>query len=424
MITAIIGRPNVGKSSLFNRLIGEGNRSLTADTAGVTRDYHYGRLVDQEREVLLIDTGGFYPDTSLEAEELFSAVRRQTEQALSQADHALLVADGREGLLPVEQEITDFLRKNGTPFWIVVNKVDSENQKGDETPFYALGVDKLFTVSSAHGLGIGPLREALLEKALSPPSFQKKKPSEIPKVAILGMPNSGKSTLLNRLVGFERSLVSPIPGTTVDPVSAQAFSLEFFDTAGIKKKSAVQSVVEEQSIFRSLRCLAESAVVIYLIDATKGVGRQDKRLLDLALRKGKPLVICMNKMDKAEGLSPVREKREKIPWADFCDIFPLCAKTGQGLDRIKRAVEEALRLRSLRITTGRLNRFFAEAVSGLPRPSKLKIKYASMAQAFPPTFLLFTNKKAIPEHYKSYLKNGLRKEFALKNTPVRLVFKR
>ena len=461
MIVSIIGRPNVGKSSLFNRLM-KHNKALTHDSPGVTRDRHYGiariESGEQQEEITLVDTGGFYPKEEVPFEEnsLFCAIREHSQSAAEESDLILFVVDCREGILPVEYQIVKIIRELQKPFWIVVNKFDSYAQEGQEAQFYALGIhqDRLYPVSSAHNLGINRLTESLYLQAsnFAPNNQDKswicknvisKEDHDSHKVAIVGMPNSGKSTLLNQMLGQNRALVSDIAGTTVDPVEGRC-TLEsngrthhicFVDTAGIRKKSAPHSYIEQHSVYRALRCISESNVVLYLVDSTKGIGRQDKRLLDVTLEKGKSLIICLNKIDLINYPQHERDQwflnlKDTIPWADFCELLPLCAKTGKGLRNIKAALIKTLSLRKASIPTGELNRFFSKAVSNNPivvqksKGVRLKIKYASMVKSEPPTFLLFSNRsRGIPQHYKRYLKNTLRKTFSLENTPIHLVFR-
>ena len=460
LIVSIIGRPNVGKSSLFNRLTGGRNKSLTYDYPGVTRDRHYG-TVDLEsdgldREIVLVDTGGFYPNPSEGEGHFFDEMKLHAEAAVEESDLVLLVVDCRDGLLPLDDRIAGVIRKFGKPFWVVVNKFDSyATQEGDEVQFYRLGIDEadMFVVSAAHGLGVGNLKEAMIQKVFDVVSSARLQQGILPKgeigwtVAVVGMPNSGKSTLFNRMVGAERALVSPVSGTTVDPVDGY-FDMDFAgesvvfvrltDTAGIAKKNIVGTYLEEQSIYRSLSCIARSNAVVYLVDATKGIGHQDKRLLGLSLERGKSLIICLNKMDLVEkGFTSPQQKEEwlhrledSIAWANFCRLIPICAQSGRGFRKLKEELKKTFLSRSRTVPTGQLNKFIAGQVERNPvvlkgsGGGKLKIKYASMVKSDPPTILLFSNRsKGIPKHYKKYLVKGLRQKFDFENTPIHLVFR-
>lgn len=546
VVLSLIGRPNVGKSTIFNRLMGDQHLNITHDRPGVTRDRHYGIIpdsllgFDEEVEtpyVYLVDTGGFYPDMkdhlvvhsewnkansshsqSLEEvrkRDLFQRMAEVAEMSIQESDLVLLVVDVREGLLPFDQLIVDSIRKHKRDFVVLVNKTDSFKQDDDVAQFYALGVDeeRMFPLSAAHGKGLLDLSEYLAkyilkcqEKRASVEKSQLReeilagtrglRPREkvVGSLAIVGAPNAGKSTLLNRLLGSERALVSPVPGTTVDPISGyfdlyfgknveellgekkaedhqeqheeQQESLEeplsadlqeegqlesqlnsgksywrslkIVDTAGIRKKKSVQEYVETQSVYRALRSIEESDIVLYLIDATKGIGHQDSRLCDIILEKGKSLILCLNKMDLMEKTftTPKAKKewweklKNEISWLDFCEVLPISAKTGKALKAMRDAIKRTVEIRANKIPTGKLNKCINSLIDKnpiMPKQSfgkKLKVKYTSMVKSGPPTFLMFSNlTENIPSHYRRYLINGIRKEFDLKNTPIHLIFR-
>lgn len=668
MVISLIGRPNVGKSTLFNRLMRKGHKAITYDEPGVTRDRHYGiasfDILGEEmaRDAILVDTGGFYPtkieERSLKqkdqiATKFFNIMTEQAKIAIDESDLILFVVDVREGVLPFDNSIADYIRSKGKNFWLIVNKFDSEKQEGDELEFYALGIEEeqLITVSAEHALGLNELRKRIHEELLT---FEKMSMSFTPnlsrgvtprenvvaKVALIGAPNAGKSTLLNQLVGSERALVSDIPGTTVDPIegffdlffgpvdaekldfsksnpevaktdglllkqyeefrknNAEVFeemmknylleeeavgeknidnydeyegldiigeseeyllsdlsdeeleesghvsfddyekaegefadefqndldeeweeemyetvfsddfsgdeesdsefelrtenfdeevddgeiyavedseedngkyvaprtayshltgksgevnkekkaayegsfwrSVHLIDTAGIRRQKSVEGFIEEQSVYRSLRCITESDIVIFMVDATIGISHQDRRLLDIALEKGKSVIVGLNKIDLLKEKLPdekakkqwLSDLRDSIPWLYYCDLIPMSAKYGKHLSRLKDALKKTIMIRRTSIPTGVLNRALLEIIENHPIVIKqsggkrLKVKYASMVRSDPPTFLLFSNRSmGIPENYKSYLKNGLRKEFGLDNTPIHLVFR-
>jgi GTP-binding protein len=563
MVISIIGRPNVGKSSLFNRLMKRQHKAITHDMPGVTRDRHYGIATfndlgtEEPRDAILVDTGGFYPEkidentgakTEMNGNRFFNIMTNHARQAIEESDLVLFVVDVREGALPFDEVIANSIRGMKKPYWLIVNKYDSDAQAGEEADFYTLGVDpdNMFVCSSAHGLGIETLREKLHEEICAfenqnnlGPDLQKgvtPREEVVGRVALIGAPNAGKSTLLNKLLGSERALVSDIPGTTVDPIEgffdvyfgkearlleeeqkfskndglllktyedfrknnkrtfenmleAYAFeegegtisedgemefdyeadnddldktqealfadeepnepeaveeegsywrSLHLVDTAGIRRKNSVEGTIEAQSVFRSLRCITESDIVIFMVDSTKGISHQDRRLMDIALEKGKSIIICMNKMDLMKTKLKTDEDRKewmedmryKIPWLTFCDVIPVSAKRGTGLKRLKQSLKKTVLVRKLSIPTGVLNRTVFDLVERNPVVVKksggrrLRIKYASMVKSDPPTFLLFSNRsKGIPENYRRYLQNNLRREFELVNTPVHLVFR-
>lgn len=584
-VVSIIGRPNVGKSTIFNRLMRQAKLAMTHDQPGVTRDRHYGILnlmegEGNEREVILVDTGGFYPqkiDVDLSKKNnidpFFNLMADHARLAIEESDLVLFVVDVREGLSPFDLGIREFIRVQRKPVWVLVNKFDTEKQSGDEVDFFQLDIDveDLLLVSAEHNRGIGEIRSRLwkfageFEKvgAEDPEMLQRGvKPGHdvVASVAIVGAPNAGKSTLLNALVGAQRALVSEIAGTTVDPIEGyidlyfgddaahfkaqdnqfrrdgetlfeemQAWSAkgaildgeddeveeriyleygqmapelglipdasednnsgfdseesvadfdlkEYFDdsaiekaldvdqvsgvdvemeearrgttdgfrsvklvdTAGIRRSKKVEGFIEEQSVYRSLRAITASDVVIFMVDATLGITHQDRRLLDIALEKGKSLIICLNKIDLLrDTFSNPKKKKEwledlkfKIPWLGFCQLITISAKQHRNLSFLKNALRHTIEVRHKKISTGQLNKSIAELVDRHPvvvnrtGGVRFRVKYASMIKSAPPTFLLFTNKsQGIPENYRRYLVNGLRENFNLLNTPVHLIFR-
>lgn len=584
MVVSLIGRPNVGKSSLFNLIMGQQHKSITFDEPGVTRDRHYGITTLNELgnkdpvDVILVDTGGFYPERVQEDEsnqdKFFNIMTDHAKTAINESDLVLMIVDVREGALPFDAEIAKFIRSQGKEFWLVMNKYDSDKQMGAEADFYQIPVDDYFLCSAAHNQGVTDLKEKIQQRGLG---FIKENPSAVnlsqgitprenvvARMALIGAPNAGKSTLLNLLVGAERALVSNIPGTTVDPIEgyfdlffgkeaakisddikpnkddrllfkqyedfrnnnpevysrmidsyqleeqdsdfiddylfdemgdeelatqnlvegesllddmndpeveafdnidekAQALfseedsreedskeeeqvedegsfwrSVHLVDTAGIRRKSNIKDFVENQSVYRSLRCITESDIVIFMIDATKGIGHQDRRLMDIALEKGKSLIVCMNKLDLLKSKLKtdqarkewLEDMRDKVPWLNFCDIVPISAKNKTGINKLKKTIIKTVLIRSKMVPTGELNRLIFSMVERNPVSvnraggTRLRIKYASQVKSGPPTFLFFTNRsKGIPETYKRYLRNGLRTTFDLDNTPVHLIFR-
>lgn len=634
MVISLIGRPNVGKSSIFNRLMRKAHKAITHDKPGVTRDRHYGIATFSEDakfepvDAILVDTGGFYPSKIDEKvprkndqimNKFFNIMTDQAKTAIRESDLILFVVDAREGVLPFDEAIADYIRAQKKPFYVLVNKYDSDKQEGEELEFYSLGVgeEELFKVSAEHGLGLLDLRQKLHQDVVK---FQKEKATEmsnlqkgvtprekvVSRLAIIGAPNAGKSTLLNLLVGSDRALVSDIAGTTVDPIEGffdiffgddakdlekevqfaktdsllfqqyedfrannpdvydslalsynleeegtkgapiydeedylseetpllseyddedtdyeyelseeeskvsedkmfdsvfsdmepvdsdnyelesaleegfedfedasddeefleddledsdmeyspeflaaeEAFlneqehgslwrSLHLIDTAGIRRQKSVEGFIEQQSVYRSLRCITESDIIIYMIDASVGIAHQDRRLLDIALEKGKSVIVCLNKVDLLkEKLKDEKAKKEwisnlrdSIPWLNHCDLIPISAKYNKHIKRLKESIKQTVLVRNRSIGTGRLNRYVYQLLESNPVAIKkagkrLKVKYASMLKSSPPTFLFFSNiSKDIPENYKTYLKNGLRKEFDFSNTPIHIVFR-
>ena len=494
MIVSLIGRPNVGKSSIFNILMSGEKKALTFDSPGVTRDRHYGVVNLTEEigskkniEFLLVDTGGFYPK-KIEVSEVpksknnevgsqfFNIMADQAKIAIEESDLVLFVVDVREGILPFDSEIAEYIRTRKKPFWVLVNKYDTDGQRGDEGEFYSLGIESndLFLISAEHRRGVGDLKDRLAQANLD---FQKnssiKKSAELAikpqsdvfgNISIIGAPNSGKSTLLNQLIGAKRALVSDIPGTTVDPIEGHfeidfgksvlseeelnqdsentpnTFrSLKIIDTAGIRKQKLIKGFVEAQSVFRALRCITDSDVVIFMIDAEKGIAHQDRRLMDITLEKGKSLIICLNKIDLLSDIFKDNKTRKlwlddlkyKIPWLEYCDLIPISAKENKHISNLISSIKKTILVRNKTIPTGQLNRCVSEmcerhniVLKGAQRGSVFKVKYASMVKTSPPTFLFFVNRsKGIPDSYKRYMQKSLRDKFNLVNTPIHILFR-
>ena len=615
MVISLIGRPNVGKSTIFNRLMRKAHKAITHDKPGVTRDRHYGiasfeEIAHQKKaEAIFVDTGGFYP-TKIDEKvpkqrdqimnKFFNIMTDQAKTAIRESDLILFVVDSREGVLPYDQMIADYIRKERKPFWVLINKYDTEKQEGEELEFYQLGIgeDEMYKISAEHGLGLLDLKTDLQKEIIKFENLQTQEMSALQKgvtprekvvgrLSLIGAPNAGKSTLLNLLLGSQRALVSDIPGTTVDPiegffdlffgksaydldeevifakndsllfqqyeefrannpevynsltysynleeegtggvpvydeedylssetplyaadeeneeekeidfdrvlseeelskydnevydnifsddlaldisflkegepsedfiseleedsraeiksdenVGSQWRSLHIVDTAGIRRQKSVDGFIEQQSVYRSLRCITESDIVIFMIDATIGISHQDRRLLDIALEKGKSVIVCLNKIDLLKESLPdekakkewIKDLRDTVPWLYYCDLIPISAKYGRHIGNLKEVIKKTVLIRNRSIGTGVLNRYVYQLIENHPVAIKksggkrFKVKYASMLKSNPPTFLLFTNlSKGIPDNYTSYLKNGLRKEFDLSNTPVHLIFR-
>lgn len=595
MVVSIIGRPNVGKSTIFNRLMKKQHLAMTHDQPGVTRDRHYGIMTLEEaiegelfkEEVILVDTGGFYPEKididpkiKNNVDPFFNIMADHAKLAIDESDLVLFVVDVREGLLPFDEGICNYIKSTRKPFWLIMNKFDTEKQEGDQYDFYTLGLDEehMMRVSAEHNRGFYDIRERLIKTALS---FREKemlnvandylqpgvKPRNdvVSSVAIIGAPNAGKSTLLNCLVGAQRALVSEIAGTTVDPIegyidlyfgpdvemlstrenpfrkdNTEIFeelkrfqesgdvdlnisvdedelseeekkiyvefgqtvestfeddasddevaasgdfsfdesntgsdyytedeivseieknwnnpeeevenlehakevnrwrSIKIVDTAGIRKSKLVEGFIETQSVYRSLRSITESDVVLFMIDSTLGITHQDRRLIDIALEKGKSLIVCLNKIDLLkETFANEKKKKEwmknlkdDVPWLGFCQLVTISAQKNRNINYLREALKRTIVIRNRKIPTGALNRCFLSLTEKNPvivkrtNGIRFKVKYASMLKSSPPTFLLFSNKsQGIPENYRRYLINGLRTEFDLTNTPVHLIFR-
>ena len=570
-VITLIGRPNVGKSTVFNRLMKKSFKAMSYDQPGVTRDRHYGIATlenetgEEKEDVIVVDTGGFYPEKVEEvkqlgkkqtAEPFFNIMADHAKLAIDESDLILMVVDVREGLIPFDKTICDYIRTTKKKMWLLVNKFDSDKQWGDEAEFYELGLNEneFHIISAEHNRGLSKLNEDLFHfarefKTDDEYDLQKGvKPNHdvVANVAIIGAPNAGKSTLLNKLLNAKRALVSDIAGTTVDPIegyfdlyfgkdavslqaqedqyrktntdlltelddfnhsdeeaeflaygempqeyksyddeddSEEEFdditddavasediygledleksiddadseiseeikeleenfnpfrSVKLVDTAGIRKQKNVAGFIEEQSVYRSLKAISEADVIIYMVDATKGISHQDRRLCDIALEKGKSIIICLNKADLISDV--LKEKQRKkdwlldlratIPWLSFCELITISAKTGSHLDKLKLSLRKTIMVRHHKVTTGKLNRVLTFLVDKFPvvlhkaNGTRLRVKYASMLKSAPPTILLFTNKaKGVPTNYRRYLTNGIRREFNMINTPVHLIFR-
>lgn len=591
MVVSIIGRPNVGKSTIFNRLMKKQYLAMTHDQPGVTRDRHYGILKLEEafegeyteEDVILVDTGGFYPEKididpkkKNNVDPFFNIMADHAKLAIDESDLVLFVVDVRDGLLPFDKGISDYIRSTKKTVWLLMNKFDSEKQDGEQYDFFNLGLDDddMHRISAEHNRGFNDLREKLMVAVKKFKSSDKSQADEehlqtgvqprndvVSSVAIIGAPNAGKSTLLNCLLGAQRALVSEIAGTTVDPIEGyvdlyfgpdtellstqdnafrkdnseiydemkkyaetgdvdlvevdeddltenekkiyvefgqteeyQAFqeeeevaggtfsfdesntgkdyfsetqiiseieknwngpveevenienalminrwrSIKLVDTAGIRKSKLVDGFIETQSVYRSLRAISESDVVLFMIDSTLGITHQDRRLIDIALEKGKSLIVCLNKIDLLKEIFADAKKkkewtqnlRDDVPWLNFCQLVTISAQKNRNINYLREALKRTIVTRNRKIPTGALNRCFSSLTDKNPvvikktSGGRLKIKYASMLKSSPPTFLLFSNKsQGIPENYRRYLVNGLRTEFDLVNTPVHLIFR-
>ncbi len=592
MVVSIIGRPNVGKSTIFNRLMKKQYLAMTHDQPGVTRDRHYGILKLEEafegeyaeEDLILVDTGGFYPEKididpkkKNNVDPFFNIMADHAKLAIDESDLVLFVVDVRDGLLPFDKGISDYIRSTKKAVWLLMNKFDSEKQDGEQYDFFNLGLDdeNMHQISAEHNRGFNDLREKLMVTVKKFQASGKSADQEhlqngvqphndvVSSVAIIGAPNAGKSTLLNCLVGAQRALVSEIAGTTVDPIEGyvdlyfgpdidllstqdNAFrkdnskiyeemkkyaetgdvdlvevdeddltenekkiyvefgqteeyrgfqeeeeetrgssefsfdesntgkdyfsesqiineiesnwnapaeepanmenalmvnrwrSIKLVDTAGIRKSKLVEGFIETQSVYRSLRAISESDVVLFMIDSTLGITHQDRRLIDIALEKGKSLIVCLNKIDLLKEIFADAKKkkewtqnlRDDVPWLSFCQLVTISAQKNRNINYLREALKRTIVTRNRKIPTGALNRCFATLTDKNPvvikktSGGRLKIKYASMLKSSPPTFLLFSNKSlGIPENYRRYLVNGLRTEFDLVNTPVHLIFR-
>ncbi len=426
---AIVGRPNVGKSTLFNRLVG-GRRAIVEPTPGVTRDRNYGTVQWRGRSFLLVDTGGFEPAMST---PLIRQVVEQAQLAMEHADLILFLVDAQEGLTPLDEEIALILRQTMQKGIILVtNKVDTDVRAPHAAEFYRLGFSEVVPVSAEHGTGVGELLDHLL--GLLPPSREAEVASEAITIAVVGRPNVGKSSLVNRILGEPRIIVSPDPGTTRDaidtPFNYQGQQYVLVDTAGIRAKGRTGYPLEYYSVLRAIKSVERCDVALILLDATSDVVQQDARIASYAFEAGCALIIVVNKWDLVEKEARVSDQhlrriREKLGHVDYAPVLFVSALTGQRIFKIFTLVERVLKEGDRRIPSGELNRFIGRVVEKHPpssvRGRQIQIRYATHVSCRPPTFLFFVNNpKDISSGYARYLVNQLRETYGFEGNPIRI----
>ena len=431
-VVAIVGRPNVGKSALFNKLAGA-RLSIVEDTPGVTRDRIYANVEWRAKTFLLIDTGGIEP---VREDIILAQMRRQAEMAVDTADCIIFLTDIQTGLTADDREIANMLYRSGKPVVLCVNKVDQLGAPPAEFyEFYNLGLSDPIAVSSVHGSGTGDLLDAVYEHL----SFEEAGDAEEEpiKVALLGKPNVGKSSLTNRLLGEERCIVSDIPGTTRDAVdalySSELGNFLLIDTAGIRKKKKVEDAVEKYSVIRSLMAVERADVCVIMLDAAEGVTEQDTKIAGYANDRGKALVIAVNKWDAIEKETNTMERlrgdiRHELAFISFAPIVFISALEGQRLRQLMETVREAAAQNKRRISTGMLNDVLNDAMARVQPPSdkgkRLKIYYMTQASVEPPTFVFFVNNKDLFHFsYQRYLENRIRDTFGFAGAPIRFIIR-
>ena len=425
---AIVGRPNVGKSTFFNRIAGK-RISIVEDTPGVTRDRIYADAEWLAHEFTLIDTGGIDPESS---DVILTQMKLQAQLAVDIADVILFFVDAKQGVVPADYEVADMLRKTGKPVITVVNKADSKKDEDSMYDFYALGTDGLFAISSAQGLGLGDLLDDVISYLDKVPEQEEE---ETVKIAVVGKPNVGKSSLVNRIIGEQRTIVSDISGTTRDaidvPFERDGQMYVLIDTAGIRKKARIaDKTIERYSVIRSFAAVRRADCVVVMIDALEGITEQDVKIAGFVHEEGKPCVIAVNKWDAVEKDTHTINKYNKdiaseFAFMSYADTVYISALEGQRIDKMFMLLKSALENNKRRITTGLLNECIGEAVTMVEPPSdkgrRLKIYYAAQVAACPPYFVIFVNDKRLMHFsYLRYLENYLRKSFDFSGTPVRI----
>lgn len=429
---AIVGRPNVGKSTLFNRLLG-GRKAIVSDRPGTTRDRHFGEGEWNGRSFWVVDTGGLVPESRV---ALDRAIRRQVELALAEADVILLVVDGQQGLTPVDREIAAQLRKAGRPVLLTVNKLDDLPDTAAQYQFYELGLGDPVPVSAAVGKGSGDLLDAVTGQL---PRGESGEPEEQINVAVVGRPNVGKSSIINRLLGQERHLVTPEAGTTRDaidsPLRYHGKLLNFIDTAGLRRRSKVEDDVEFYSTLRTERAIERADVCVLVVDAVLGIHAQDLRIATQAWERGCGLIVVVNKWDLIPDKGPntavagEREITDRVPYLRYVPFLYTSAETGQRVQKLLELIVEVATARQERIPTAEVNRVLQGLLQRTAPPQKpgeeVKLLYASQIGTAPPTFAIVSNRpREVPEAYERYLGHGFREAWGFRGAPLRIRFTR
>lgn len=429
-IVAIIGKPNVGKSTFFNYLAGK-RISIVEDTPGVTRDRVYAESNWRGRNFTLIDTGGIEPESE---DIILSQMREQANLAIEMADVIIFLTDIKQGVTAADKEIAIMLKKSGKPIVLVCNKADNyEKDKQEIYEFYNLGIGEPFPISASNALGIGDVLDEIY--AHFPEKDENEEDDEVIKVAVIGKPNVGKSSLINKILGENRTIVSDIAGTTRDAIDTyfenEKGKYVLIDTAGIRKKSKVNERIEKYSVMRSLLAIERADVCLMMIDANEGVTEQDTKIAGEAHEAGKGVIIVVNKWDEIEKETGTLEqyKKEiyaKLAYLSYAPIIFISAKTGQRVEKLFDIINEVAKQNAMRISTSVLNQVINEAIAIVQPPTdkgkRLKIFYGTQASTKPPTFVIFVNSKELFHFsYERYLVNQIRKEFGLQGTPVRII---
>lgn len=427
-VVAIVGRPNVGKSTLFNRIAGE-RIAIVEDKPGITRDRIYAQGEWTGKRFHLIDTGGL----EFGGEDVFiDHVRHQVELAVDEADVIIFVVDGREGLMPSDEEVATWLHRADKPVVLAVNKADNRRLREDMYEFYSLGFDEVIPISALHGTGTGDLLDAVVSRF--PDREEEVFDEDTIRVSVIGRPNAGKSSLINAILGQERVIVSPIPGTTRDavdtPLHRDGQDFVLVDTAGIRKRGKVYESTEKYSVLRALRAIERSDVALIVLDGERGIAEQDKRIAGYAHEAGCASIFVVNKWDAVEKDDKTmdrfrREIMKAFSFMDYAPILFVSAKTGQRVHKILPAVQEVAEQHAMRVSTSVLNQVLTDAMLTTPPPSergkRLKIRYGTQVSVKPPTIVLFCNDPELAHFsYLRYLENRFREAFGFRGTPLRI----
>lgn len=429
-IVAVVGRPNVGKSTLFNVLAGQ-DISIVKDTPGVTRDRIYAEVSWLDKSFTLIDTGGIEPDSS---DIILSQMREQAEIAIETADVIIFLTDVRQGLVDSDAKVADMLRRSRKPVLLVVNKVDNFDKfMPDVYEFYNLGIGDPIPVSAASKLGIGDMLDEVVKNF--PEGTDTGEEDDRPKIAIVGKPNVGKSSIINKLIGNNRVIVSDIAGTTRDaidtPVVYNKKEYVFIDTAGLRRKNKIKEEIERYSIIRTVAAVERADIVVIVIDATEGVTEQDAKIAGIAHERGKGIIIAVNKWDAIEKndktiYDHTNKIRQTLSFMSYAEILFISAKTGQRLNKLYELIDTIIESQNLRVPTGVLNEILTEAVAMQQPPSdkgkRLRIYYMTQVAVKPPTFVMFVNDKKLTHFsYTRYIENKIRESFGFRGTSIRFI---